>query len=147
MRRGLRWPTVRETTAWRIAVATKMLVNLLGPAFAHALARGDVAQGAELRGPDVECRAVTPRRFWEADSAEETLRILATWFNPSRVVHEVLALSTDLVADRQSVTYRFAGEEERRGFAIEQHAYYTARDDRIGWMRLVCSGFRPYDAA
>jgi hypothetical protein len=127
--------------------ATSSRAELLGPAFAHAVARRDFAQVAELLCPDVEFRAVTPRRFWEADTAEETLRILATWFNPNRVVDEVLALSTDLIGDRQSVTYRFAGEEEQRGFAIEQHAYYTARDDRIGWMRLVCSGFRPYDAA
>jgi hypothetical protein len=127
--------------------ATSSRAELLGPAFAHALARRDFAQVAELLCPDVEFRAVTPRRFWEADTAEETLRILATWFNPNRVVDEVLALSTDLIGDRQSVTYRFAGEEDQRGFAIEQHAYYTARDDRIGWMRLVCSGFRPYDAA
>ena len=42
-------------------------------------------------------------------------------------------------------------ETEPRGFAItadgrflvEQQAYIEERDGRIGWMRVVCSGFRP----
>jgi len=123
--------------------ATSPRAELLGPAFAHALARGDFAQVTEVLCADIEFRAVTPRRFWEAQTAEETLDILHTWFDPPRVVDEVLAVRTDVVADRHSVTYRFAGEQPEGRFVIEQHAYYTERDDRIGWMRLVCSGFRP----
>ena len=112
-----------------------------------ALARRDFAQVTEVLCPDIEFRAVTPRRFWEAQTAEETLRILGTWFDPTRVVEEVAALHTGVVSDRHSVTYRFAGQEPQGRFVIEQHAYYTAREDRIDWMRLVCSGFRPDDAA
>ncbi|HEX3691694.1 MAG TPA: hypothetical protein VHV28_18480 [Solirubrobacteraceae bacterium] len=123
--------------------ATSPRAELLGPAFAHALARGDFAQVTEVLCPDVEFRALTPRRFWEAETTDNTLHILRTWFHPARVVDDVLGLSTDLVGDRHSVTYRFAGEEPEGRFVIEQHAYYTERDDRIGWMRLVCSGFRP----
>lgn len=123
--------------------ATSPRAELLGPAFAHALARGDFAQVTEVLCADIEFRAVTPRRFWEAQTAEETLDILHTWFDPSRVVDEVLGVRTDVVADRHSVTYRFAGGQPEGRFVIEQHAYYTERDDRIGWMRLVCSGFRP----
>jgi hypothetical protein len=122
--------------------ATSSRAELLGPAFAHALARRDFAQVAEVLCRDIEFRAVTPRRFWEAQTAEETLRILSAWFDPTRVVEEVAALRSDVVSDRHSVTYRFAGEEPQGRFVIEQHAYYTAREDRIDWMRLVCSGFR-----
>jgi len=28
-------------------------------------------------------------------------------------------------------------------FIVEQQAYYTERDRRITWMRVLCSGFRP----
>ena len=116
--------------------ATSPRAELLGPAFAHALARGDFAQVREVLCLDIEFRAVTPRRFWEAQTAEETLEILRTWFHPARVVDEVLEVRTDVVGDRHSVTYRFAGEETEGRFVIEQHAYYTERDGRIGWMRM-----------
>ena len=92
--------------------------------------------GHRVPGPD-------PRRPWEAQTAEETLAILQTWFDSTRVVDDVLGVRSDIVGDRHSVTYRFAGEEPQGRFVIEQHAYYTERDGRIGWMRVVCSGFRP----
>ena len=123
--------------------ATSSRAELLGPAFAHALARADFSQVMEVLCPDIEFRALTPRRAWEADTAEETLVILRTWFNETRVVDDVLGVRTDVVGDRHCVTYRFAGEDPDGRFVIEQHAYYTERDDRIGWVRLVCSGFRP----
>jgi hypothetical protein len=31
-------------------------------------------------------------------------------------------------------------------FVVEQQAYYEERDGRIGWMRVVCSEFRPRPA-
>jgi hypothetical protein len=123
--------------------ATSPRAELLGPAFAHALAREDFAQVMEVLCPDIEFRALTPRRFWEAQTAEETLRILRTWFDPATVVDEVVEVSTEVVVDRHCVIYRFAGEDPNGRFVVEQHAYYTERDDRIGWMRLLCSGFRP----
>ena len=123
--------------------ATSARPELLGPAFAHALARGDFTQVAEMLSPDIEFRALTPRRAWEAQTAEDTLRILRTWFDESTVVDEVFGVGTDVVSDRHSVTYRFGGERSDERFVIEQHAYYTERDARIGWMRVVCSGFRP----
>jgi hypothetical protein len=55
----------------------------------------------------------------------------------------VLGVRIDAVGDRHCVTYRFAGERPAGRFVLEQHAYYDGRDDRIGWMRLLCSGFRP----
>jgi hypothetical protein len=129
----------------RTSSATSSAAGLLGPAFAHALARGDFAQVTEVLCPDIEFRALTPRRFWEADSAEEVMPILRTWFNETRVVDDVLGVHSGLAGDRHSVTYRFAGDEPQGRFVIEQHAYYTEREGRIGWMRLVCSGFRPAD--
>jgi hypothetical protein len=123
--------------------ATSPRAELLGPAFAHALSRRDFGQVAEILCPDVEFGALTPRRTWEAQSVEETLHILCTWFNEATVVDDVLGVRADVVGDRHCVTYRFAGERADERFVIEQHAYYTQRDDRIGWMRLLCSGFRP----
>ena len=65
--------------------------------------------------------------------------------NGKRVVDDVLGVRIDAVGDRHCVTYRFAGDRPDGRFVVEQHAYYAGRDDRIGWMRLLCSGFRPAD--
>ena len=123
--------------------ATSLRPELLGPAFADALARRDFDQVSDILCPDVDFRALTPRRAWEAPTAVQALRILGTWFDATTVVDEVLGVRTDAVGDRHCVTYRFAGERPEERFVIEQHAYYTERDGQIDWMRLVCSGFRP----
>jgi hypothetical protein len=125
--------------------ATSPRGELLGPAFAQALARRDFAQVAEVVCPDIEFRALTPRRAWEAQTAEQTLHVLRTWFDEATVVDDVLGVRIDAVGDRHCVTYRFAGDRPDGRFVVEQHAYYAGRDDRIGWMRLLCSGFRPAD--
>jgi hypothetical protein len=117
--------------------------SLLGPAFAHALARRDFQQVAEVLCEDVDFAALTPRRTWAAASAEDTIRVLRQWFDDATAVEEVVGVHTDAVGDRHRVTYRFAGERPDGPFVIEQHAYFSDRDGRIGWMRLICSGFRP----
>jgi hypothetical protein len=123
--------------------ATSRAGSLLGPAFAHALARRDFHQVAEVLCQDVDFAALTPRRSWAAASAEDTIRVLRQWFDDATAVEEVIGVHADAVGDRHCVTYRFAGDRPDGPFVIEQHAYFADRDGRIGWMRLVCSGFRP----
>ena len=42
------------------------------------------------------------------------------------------------------VAYRLRVRAWDGDYLIEQQAYYdTAADGRIGWMRLLCSGYRP----
>ena len=120
--------------------------ELLGPAFAHALARREFAQVIEILSPDVDFRALTPRRAWEAPGAGRAVGVLRGWFDDTTIVDDVLGIRTDVVGDRHCVTYRFAGERRQERFVIEQHVYYTEREGRICWMRLLCSGFRPADA-
>jgi hypothetical protein len=107
------------------------------------LARKDFHQVAEVLCPDIDFGALTPRRAWEAATAHDTVEVLRTWFDRETVVDEVIGVRIDAVADRHCVTYRFAGERPQGSFVIEQHAYFCDRDGQIGWMRLVCSGFRP----
>src|ERR1700760_3886978 len=56
--------------------ATEAAPPSLGAAFAHAVAGGDFAKLAELLQPDVDFRALTPRRAWEAATREEALEVL-----------------------------------------------------------------------
>ena len=52
-------------------------------------------------------------------------------------------VQTDSFADRERVGYRFRVRNPDGLFEVEQQAYIEERDGRIGWMRVLCSGFRP----
>lgn len=116
----------------------------IGSEFAQALAARDFDRIAGLLHPEIDFRALTPRRFWEASSPRQVVdEILTTWFEESDVVEDVLAIETGGVADREHVSYRFAGTNPDGAFVVEQQAYYTQRDGRIDWMRVLCSGYCP----
>jgi hypothetical protein len=68
--------------------------------------------------------------------------VLQRWLEDSDHVDEVVAIETDEFADRQRVAYRLRGHNDGGPFVVEQQAYFTERDGRIDWMRVLCSGFR-----
>jgi hypothetical protein len=116
----------------------------LGAAFAEAFAAKDFARIAELVHPEVDFRGLTPRRVWEASSPSQLVEeILRQWLEDSDVVEELVAVESDVVADTERVGYRLRGHNDDGPFVVEQQAYLRERDGRIGWMRVVCSGFRP----
>ena len=45
--------------------------------------------------------------------------------------------------DRARIRDRFGVSNPDGDFVVEQQAYLSERDGRIGWMRVLCSGFRP----
>ena len=47
-----------------------------------------------------------------------------------------------MTPNREQLRFRFTGNNAEGPFVVEQQAYLSERDDRIGWMRVVCSGFR-----
>lgn len=92
----------------------------------------------------IDFRALTPRRVWEASSAYSVVAgVLRQWFDDGDELEEIVSVDVDSVADRQRVAYRFRGRNADGPFVVEQQAYYTERDGRIAWMRVLCSGFRP----
>jgi hypothetical protein len=116
----------------------------LGESFARALGDKDFDQVTALLHPEVDFRGMTPGRTWEAHGPEQTVaEILAVWFSDTDEIEQVQEIQTGAFADRGRVGYRFAGRNPDGPFVVEQQAYYAERDGRIGWMRLVCSGFRP----
>ena len=114
-----------------------------GPAFAHALAARDFDKLRSLLDPEVEFRALTPRRSWEADGDSPTVDLFRNWFDEATVIEQVERVDLDAVGDRQHLVYRFSGHDDEAPFVIEQQVYFTERDGRIDWMRMMCSGFRP----
>jgi hypothetical protein len=116
----------------------------LGGEFARALAVKDTGRIRELVHPEIDFRGLTPNRFWEAVGADAVLSILfENWFEDTDEIRTIESLESDAVVDRERVGYRFAVRNPDGEFLVEQQAYLSARDDRIDWMRVVCSGYRP----
>ena len=123
------------------------MTSSLGADFARALAAKDFARVRELLHPDIDFRGMTPRRTWEASDPDAVIAdILRRWFEDSDHIDGLEQLETDTFADRERVGYRFAVTNPEGRFVVEQQAFIGERDGRIGWMRVMCSGFRPLDA-
>jgi hypothetical protein len=116
----------------------------LGGDFARAVAAKDADRIRSLLHPEVDFRGMTPSRTWEAGDPDALLEILlGCWFEDSDEIQSVEAVESDSFADRERVGYRFAVRNPDGLHLVEQQAYIGERDGRIGWMRVVCSGFRP----
>ena len=117
----------------------------IGERFARALADRDAAALKALLRTDVDFKAMTPGKFWEAHDVDvivdETL--LGTWFEPERRITETLAVDTDTLGPMDRVGYRFQVRRTDGEFTIEQQAYYVTDGDRISWLRIMCTGFLP----
>ena len=83
------------------------MAGSLGGRFVEALAAKDHAQLASLLHPEVDFRAMTPGRFWEASTATQVVdEVLRCWFEDSDQIDEVLEVDTTRVADRERLGYR-----------------------------------------
>jgi hypothetical protein len=121
-------------------------ISGLGASFAEALANREFDEIVALLHPEIDFQAMTPRRTWEARDPRAVVNdVLQRWFDESDHIEEFLDLQTDTVGARQRVGYRFRGHNEDGPFVVEQQAYLSERDGRIGWMRVVCSGFQPIE--
>ncbi len=116
----------------------------LGADFAAALAAKDFARLSDLMHPEIDFRGLTPNRVWEARDPQAVIaQVLREWFEESDEIDALEQLESDSFADRERVGYRFSVHNPDGRFLVEQQAYLAERDGRIGWMRVVCSGFRP----
>lgn len=116
----------------------------LGAAFAEALAQKDFARVASLLHAEVDFGALTPRRSWDAHDPERVVAdVLRVWFDDACELEELVDVTHETFCDRERVAYRLRGSGPDGPFLMEQQAYLTARDGRIAWMRVLCSGKRP----
>ena len=116
----------------------------LGAEFAQALAAKDADRLRALLHPQIDFRALTPRRAWEADSPDAVAAIVfESWFDDNDQIDGIEHIDTDAFADRERVGYRFRVRNAEGSHVVEQQAYFTPDDGRIAWMRVVCAGYRP----
>lgn len=115
----------------------------LGREFVAALAEKDFDRLLDLFHPEIDFRGMTPRKFWEAGNADTVVSdILRSWFEESDEIVSLDAVEVGAVADCERVGYRFTVTNPEGRFLVEQQSYLTERDGQIGWMRVMCSGFR-----
>jgi hypothetical protein len=117
----------------------------LGKRFAEAIAAKDVDAITSLLAPEVDFRALTPRKFWEATSPAEVVDVLFdNWFEEQDHIDALVDVTSGTpVEDTQQVGYRFAVTNPDGPHTVEQQAYYRADGDQISYLRVVCSGYRP----
>lgn len=121
------------------------MAQTLGEDFARAVAAKDHSRVRELLHPGLDFRAMTPNRIWEASTADDVISALNVWFSESDTIEAIDALELDEFADRQRAGYRLLVRNDDGEHLVEQQAYLTARDGRIGWLRIMCSGYRLID--
>lgn len=121
------------------------MTQSLGEQFAQAVAAKDDAAVLGLLHPEVDFRAMTPSRIWDAGEPNDVVDILATWFGSRGTLEQVVQLDTDRFADRERVGYRLRFRDGDAVQLVEQQAYISERDGKIGWLRIMCTGFRPVE--
>jgi hypothetical protein len=118
--------------------------NSAGREFVEAFVARDFERAGAALDPEVDFRALTPSRAWEASGREQVVaEVLESWLEEDDRVEELVALETGDFADRRTLSYSVRGSNGDGPFTFEQQAYFTERDGRIDWIRIVCSGFRP----
>lgn len=121
--------------------------NRIGERFAQAVAEKDREALLDFLDPEIDFRGLTPSRSWEADSAKALVDevIFGAWFEPTDHIASLEGVETGSVADRNRVSYRLRVRNPDGVFLVEQQAYFAIENDRITWLRIMCSGFRPVD--
>jgi hypothetical protein len=119
----------------------------VGERFARAIAAKDAPALLGMLAAQVDFRAMTPGRFWEADSAVELVNdvIFGHWFKPADRIEAIEAIEHDVVVDRERVGYRFRVTNEGGTFIVEQQAYLSVQDDEVAWLRIMCAGYLPVE--
>ena len=113
-----------------------------GDHFVQALAAKDDAALGALLADRIDFRALTPGRFWRADTPGEVVEaVLGAWFGPGDHIQELCSVTTGQVAGREHVAYRLRVGRSGRDYLVEQQAYYSTDGARISWMRVLCSGY------
>lgn len=117
----------------------------LGEQFAESLANKDRSALVGMLADDIDFRAMTPKRVWEAGSPAEIVDdvILGHWFEPSDHIDALESVETAEIGDRSRVGYRLRLHNADGPQLVEQQAYFTESGGRIDWLRIMCSGYQP----
>jgi hypothetical protein len=122
-----------------------LMSSHLGEAWARAVAAKDHDSVRMLLHPELDFRAMTPGRVWEAADADDVIDALSLWFGDSDHIERLVSSEHGIVADTERVSYRLQVRRDDGPHLVEQQMYLRERDGRIGYARIMCSGYRPVD--
>jgi hypothetical protein len=112
--------------------------------FVDAILARDFPRACSLLHADVDFRAMTPGRVWEADDRAGVEEVLRAWFeHPERDIERVDPTGRASVEDTLRVGWRVFGSGADGPFVYEQQAYLREESAQIVWVRVMCSGPRP----
>lgn len=116
-------------------------------AFADAVVARDFERARGLLHPEIDFRAMTPRRIWEAEDPEGVEDVLRTWLDdPDEEIDGVEATDAATVEDTTRVGWLVRGRDDEGPFTYEQQAYVREDGGQVVWLRVMCSGPRPTGA-
>jgi hypothetical protein len=116
----------------------------VGIRFVKALAAKDAAALLDVLSPDVDFRALTPGRAWEASTAKEVVDdiVLRHWFEPDDHIDALERIEPgESTGPRHRIGYRVRVKNPNGTFDIDQQAYFEVDNERISWLRVMCAGF------
>jgi ketosteroid isomerase-like protein len=126
---------------------TPMSTSVAGE-FVEAILARDLSRARGLLHPDIDFRAMTPKRIWEADGPAGVEEVLRAWFeHPERDVERVDPTDQTSIEDTFRVGWRVRGNGVDGPFLYEQQAYVREEDGQIVWLRVICTGPRPRSPA
>lgn len=115
-----------------------------GDRWARSIVDGDRAGLLAVLDDAVDFRALTPGREWQAVGPGDVAAIvLGTWFAAPRRIDGIERLEHATVGGRHRAGYLLRATAPDGDAVVEQQAYFDVVDDRITWLRILCSGFRP----
>jgi hypothetical protein len=119
--------------------------SVLAHRFATALAAKDATALRSLFASEVDFRALTPGRVWDASTPDAVIDevILGSWFEPGDVIRQIESVQHGHVGTRIRIGYRLRVESAGQFYTVELQAFCDLRDGKITWLRVLCSGFVP----
>lgn len=118
-----------------------------GERFARALAAKDSEALRAVLADPIDFQALTPGRHWQANSPGEIIDdiVLGKWFDSNDHIEDLESVSSRQLPGREHVSYLLRVRNAAGDHLVEQQAYYDTDGDRITWMRVLCSGYRPLE--
>ena len=113
-------------------------------AFLDAICALDFPRATALLHPEIDFRAMTPNRIWEAAGPADVEAALRQWLaDPDEEIDAVEPVAAGAVQDTARVGWQVRLRDAEGAFVYEQQAYVRERDGQVGWLRIMCSGPRP----
>jgi hypothetical protein len=119
----------------------------IGAQFVKAMTDKDHDALRAVLAPDVDFRALTPRMFWEAATADALIDdVFGEWFGPDDNVDAIESMEHDTVVDRERIGYRIRVTRDNAPHVVDQQAYFHVTDGQIDWLRIMCAGYQRVSA-